>query len=118
MERAAVLAAGILLGACGGGGGYDSGGGGSGSGAMTGYTVGGTISGLSGTVVLQNNAGDNLTVSANGRFTFATPVASGSDYNVTVVSQPVGQSCAVMNGSGTSSAYSMTNVTTVTVTCR
>jgi uncharacterized membrane protein YdfJ with MMPL/SSD domain len=85
---------------------------------MTGYTVGGTISGLSGTVVLQNNAGDNLTVSANGRFTFATPVASGSDYNVTVVSQPVGQSCAVMNGSGTSSAYSMTNVTTVTVTCR
>ena len=30
------------------------------------YTVGGTVSGLSGTVVLQDNGGDNLSVTANG----------------------------------------------------
>ena len=30
------------------------------------YSVGGTVSGLSGSVVLQDNGGDNLTVSANG----------------------------------------------------
>jgi len=121
---AAILGAGMLLNACGGGGGgYDSGGGGSGSGsgsgsgygAMPSYTVGGTISGLSGAVVLQNNGGDNLAVSANGRFTFATQLADGSNYDVTVVSQPVGQSCTVMNGMGT---FSASNVTTVTVTCR
>ena len=41
------------------------------------YTVGGTVSGLSGTVVLQDNGGDNLSVTANGSFTFATSLAPG-----------------------------------------
>ena len=36
------------------------------------YSVGGTVSGLSGTVVLQDNGGDDLSLSANGAFTFAT----------------------------------------------
>src|SRR5262249_2326281 len=36
------------------------------------YSVGGSVSGLSGTVVLQDNGGDNLSVTANGSFTFAT----------------------------------------------
>ena len=33
------------------------------------------MSGLSGTVVLQDNGGDDLSVSANGSFTFATALA-------------------------------------------
>ena len=41
------------------------------------FTVGGTVSGLSGTVVLQDNGADNLTVTANGPFTFATALAPG-----------------------------------------
>ena len=41
------------------------------------FTIGGTISGLSGTVVLQNNAGNDLTLSTSGTFTFSTPVVSG-----------------------------------------
>ncbi len=41
------------------------------------YSVGGSVSGLSGTVVLQDNGGDNLSVSANGPFTFATPAGVG-----------------------------------------
>ena len=40
-------------------------------GNMTTYSVGGTVSGLSGTVVLQDNGGDDLSVSASGAFTFA-----------------------------------------------
>ena len=43
--------------------------------ASSSYSVGGTVSGLSGTVVLQDNGGDNLSVSANGSFTFATSLA-------------------------------------------
>ena len=50
----------------------------SGGDVPTSFSVGGTVSGLSGTVVLQDNGGDNLSVSASGSFTFATTVASGA----------------------------------------
>jgi hypothetical protein len=85
---------------------------GSGSGAT--YTVGGTVSGLTGTVVLQDNGGDDLTVSASGSFTFATPLAQGAPYDVTVGTEPAGQTCTVSGGSGTMPAAS---ITTVSVTC-
>ena len=78
------------------------------------YTVGGTVSGLSGTLVLNDNGGDALSLTANGAFTFATPVVTGSPYNVTVASSPAGQTCTVSNGSGTVGSG---NVTTVVVTC-
>ena len=54
------------------------------------YSVGGTVSGLSGTVVLQDNGADQLSVSASGSFTFATQLASGAAYNVTVQANPSG----------------------------
>ncbi len=78
------------------------------------FTVGGTVSGLTGTgLVLQNNGGNNLPVSADGAFTFSTGVASGGLYSVTVLTQPSGQGCSVANGAGTVSA----NVTNVAVAC-
>ena len=81
----------------------------------TGSTVGGMVSGLAGAgLVLQNNGGDNLSVAADGPFTFATSVANGGPYNVTVFAQPAGQGCSVANGSGTMSGA---NVTNVAVTC-
>lgn len=102
-----VILAAVLLGACSSSGSSSSGAGG--------YTVGGTITGLSGgQLVLQNNGGDNLTRVDNGGFTFSTLMASGSAYQVTVSSQPAGQSCTVANGSGT---IGTTNVTNVTVIC-
>ena len=87
-----------------------------GTGTAAYYTIGGTVSGLSGTgLVLQDNGDDNLSISANGPFAFAKPVAGGSTYNVTVLTQPSNptQNCVVTNGSGT--AYA--NVTNVQVTC-
>ncbi|HET9970203.1 MAG TPA: hypothetical protein VFQ68_18365, partial [Streptosporangiaceae bacterium] len=85
--------------------------GGSGTGGTTStYSVGGTVSGLSGTVVLQDNGGDNLSVTANGPFTFATQVASGSPYRVTVKTNPSGQACTVTSGSGTVGSANITNV--------
>jgi phosphatidylserine/phosphatidylglycerophosphate/cardiolipin synthase-like enzyme len=80
------------------------------------FTIGGSVSGLSGTgLVLQDNGGDNLSVSANGSFTFKTSVTSGGAYSVTVLTQPSSpaQTCAVTNGSGTATA----NVTNVQVAC-
>ncbi len=80
------------------------------------YTIGGKISGLSGTVVLQDNGGDDLTVTADGSFTFATPVAMGGAYKVTVHTQPAvpSQKCVVTDGGG---VVASSNVTSVVVKC-
>lgn len=96
----------LLLAACSSGGGSDTP-------ATVTYSIGGSISGLIGTVVLQNNGGDNLSVSADGTFTFATRIATGSAYNVSVLTQPTGQTCSASANAGTASA----DVTTVVVTC-
>ena len=81
---------------------------------LTTYSIGGTVSGLSGTVVLQDNGGDDLSVSANGAVTFATKLPTGAAYNVTVKTNPAGQTCTVAGGSGT---VGSANVTNVAVTC-
>ena len=74
------------------------------------YTVGGTISGLTSTIVLQDNGGDNLTLTANGTFAFATPLADAAAYAVTVAVQPAGELCTVTSGSGTIAGASVTSV--------
>jgi hypothetical protein len=76
-------------------------------------TIGGTVSGLSGTgLVLQNNASDDLAIVGDGVFFFATPLTNGSDYSVTVLSQPVNpeQICLVTDGSGTLTGKDITSV--------
>ncbi|BAO44071.1 Kelch repeat-containing protein [Thiolapillus brandeum] len=69
------------------------------------YLLGGTLTGLApGTsVVLQNNQGDNLSLSTNGSFVFDTDLVNGSDYAVTVLSQPASPKkiCSVSSGDGT-----------------
>ncbi len=79
-------------------------------------TIGGTVSGDSGTgLVLQDNGADNLAV-GNGAFTFATPLPSGTAYNVTVLSPPINpyQDCIISNGTGTTASSDINNVS---VTC-
>ena len=78
------------------------------------FTVGGTVSGLTGTgLVLQINGGSDLAISANGSFTFPAKLKKDASYNATVLTQPSGQNCRVDNGTGTVSA----NVSNVAVTC-
>ncbi|WP_462322968.1 Ig-like domain-containing protein, partial [Halochromatium sp.] len=79
------------------------------------YSIGGNVSGLASgqSVVLQNDGGDDKTVTDNGAFTFDTEVAYGGSYAVTVKTQPTGQTCTVSDGSGTATA----NVSDVNVTC-
>ncbi len=86
------------------------------------YKVGGTLSGLQGNgLVLQNNAGDDLTRNANqnGAFEFATTIASGQPYAVTVKTQPNGvadETCRVTTATA-SGVVAGADVTTVEVTC-
>ena len=86
---------------------------GSGPPAQT-YTIGGTVTGSSGTVVLQDNGGDTLSVPASGPFTFATALAAGATYSVTVSASPTGQACTTAAATGT---VATANITTITITC-
>ncbi len=102
--RISSAALALTLGACGG--------------SSTNATIGGTISGLgSGTsLVLQNNGSDNLTVTANGGFSFPAKIGANNAYAVTVLTQPLGQLCTVGNGNGTVDSKG-DDVTGVTVAC-
>ena len=83
------------------------------------YTIGGMVSGLTGAgLVLRDNGGDDLAVSADGPFVFATQLASGASYSATVLTQPTSpaQRCAVTNGSGTVATANVTNVAIACVT--
>lgn len=79
------------------------------------YNVNATVSGLAATTsfVAQNNGGDNLSVTANGTYTFSTTLASGSPYSVSVLAQPSGQTCSVTNGNGTMGSANIT----ASITC-
>ncbi|WP_434626890.1 hypothetical protein [Chromobacterium sp. CV08] len=79
------------------------------------YTVGLTVSGLDAgsALLLKNNNSDTLNVSANGAYTFALPLLAGSQYNVTLASQPVWQSYSLSNPSGTVTA----DVANIAVSC-
>jgi subtilisin-like proprotein convertase family protein/subtilisin family serine protease len=80
------------------------------------FTVGGTVSGLSGSGLVLGNAASTLAVGASGAFAFASSLPSGSAYNVVVRNQPgnPSQTCAVGNGSGT---VGTANVTNISVSC-
>ena len=79
------------------------------------FTIGGSVTGLgTGLSVTLLDNGTASTVSANGAFTFPTPLATGATYNVTVGTQPSNQVCTVTNGSGT---VGSTNVTSIQVAC-
>lgn len=83
-------------------------------GGATSFTVGGTVAGLIGTVILQNNGGDDLTLNANGSFTFDTHLIENATYDVTVLTDPLTQNCHITNGSGT---ITSNNITNIIVTC-
>jgi urocanate hydratase len=79
------------------------------------YTIGGAISGLNVSSVVLANAGATVAVSS-GSSTWSFPIsfATGSNYSVTVQTQPAGETCQITSGgSGTLSA----NVNSVTVAC-
>src|SRR5688572_18370520 len=61
---------------------------GTGGGMPTMFTVGGTVSGLKGSLKLQNNGGDDLTVMADGKFTFKTALADQALYQVKITGEP------------------------------
>ena len=76
------------------------------------YNVSGTVSGLTGSVVLQNNGAEDLTVS-NGSFSFTNKINKGSAYNVTVKTQPSPFTCSAASNRGLASD----NMSSVSIVC-
>ena len=106
MIRSVLPLAILLLSACGGG-----------SAATPTYIVGGTLIGLTAgnSINLTNNGTDNITRTADGAFTFATQLANGAAYNLTLsATTPAVQPCTSTYGAGVINA---TNVTSLNVIC-
>lgn len=80
------------------------------------HTIAGTIAGLNvNGLILQNNGVDDVTIAANATtFQFATPIAAGGGYQVTVSAQPAGQTCTVSNGSANNV---VTDILSIHITC-
>jgi Kelch motif len=81
------------------------------------YTLGGTVTGLASSVVVQDEGGNDLTLSANGTYAFPVPRKSGTPYAVAVKTQPSGptQVCTVTNAAGT---IMNANVSNVNIACQ
>lgn len=82
------------------------------TGNLPSFTVGGSVVGLEGALVLRSGP-DTLTLNEDGAFVFPTPRSVNTSYSVDVVSDPLAQQCTVTNRSGTIAA----DVTDVLVTC-
>ena len=81
------------------------------------WAVGGSVTGLTGSVTLQNNGSDDLTLSADGSFAFPVELNCGGGYQVTVASQPTGQTCTVTNDTGAIGDPNPSDIGTVVVNC-
>jgi exo-beta-1,3-glucanase (GH17 family) len=106
LARVGALGAALMLAACGSGQNWQDG--------KAYVKVGGSVTGLNGTLVLQNNGQDNLSLKSNGSFNFALQIASGAAYAATILTQPTGQLCTVTAGTG----HATGDVSSIVVTCQ
>jgi hypothetical protein len=82
------------------------------------FTIGGAVKGLTGSgLTLANNQRTDVSIAADGTFTFPIFVTNGAKYDVSVVHQPSSptQVCTVINGTG---AVNNAAVTNIAVSCQ
>lgn len=75
------------------------------------FDVGGLITGLAGTLIIQNNLSGSQTLTADGTYTYS--IIGGTSYSITVLSQPAGQTCTITKASDTPTS----DVTDANITC-
>lgn len=78
-------------------------------------SIGGTVNGLAtgNSIGLLDNGANNLTVTADGAFTFTQTINYGSSYNVSISTLPTGQPCTLTYGTGTVSTANVPNVNVI-----
>ena len=95
----------LWLSGCGGGGGGNA-------------TLSGSLSGLAAglRVALQVNSANDITLASDQAFSFPATLTSNRGYKVTVLTQPVGQTCTIQNSLGSVDSTG-NNVSGIAVTC-
>jgi hypothetical protein len=78
------------------------------------YTVTGNVSGLVNQLVLAVEGGTSLTINTSGAFDSGRSYAHLETYLISIETQPTGQACTLINGSGDINAAYITNVV---ITC-
>lgn len=82
------------------------------------YLIGGFVTGLhsDNNLVIQNNSGDDLTVTSSGDFDFATAIDDLLGFDVSILNQPTNpiQPCVVSNNTGNVAGSA---ITTVSIVC-
>lgn len=79
----------------------------------TGYTIGGSITGLGGPVTIQNNNNqDVITINpgASSEFTFPTKLNTNTNYTVTIKQNYLGQACYIKDNVGVVTNFNITNI--------
>lgn len=64
------------------------------------FGVGGSVSGLVGSLRLESNFGEVVTISGNGSFEFTQPLPENTPYSIAVISDPAEQTCSLTGGDG------------------
>lgn len=80
------------------------------------YEVGVNVSGLSGTITVQNNGAETLNIATNGLTKFTTLNSTGSNYAVTLTAWPAGTICSFDDPTLTVGTMAAANVT-IFITC-
>jgi len=82
------------------------------------YKLGGSISGLTGNGLVLAQGGTTLPIPANSTsFSFGAVLVYNSAYNVTVKTQPTGQTCTLSNASGALISSPPSDVSNLTLSC-
>ncbi|MCW7487467.1 LamG-like jellyroll fold domain-containing protein [Leptospira meyeri] len=80
------------------------------------YEVGVNVSGLSGSITVQNNGAETLNIGTNGLTKFTTLIATGSNYAVALTAVPLGTVCSFDDPTLTVGTMAAANVT-IFITC-
>lgn len=80
------------------------------------HEVGVNVSGLSGSITVQNNGSDTLNIATNGLTKFTSLISTGSNYAVTLTAQPTGTICSFDDPTLTLGTMAAANVT-IFITC-
>ncbi|MBE7412677.1 MAG: DUF1554 domain-containing protein [Leptospiraceae bacterium] len=78
------------------------------------YKVNLTASGMTGNIVVNLNASEQLTITSSGSYSFSTSLASGTPYSVAITTKPDSHTCSFTNASG----QVLTSDINVTLFCR